>query len=194
MKLIVGLGNPEGSYKGTRHNIGFEAINKLAYDYNIAVKKIKHKALIGDGMIAGKKVILVKPQTYMNLSGESVREITDFYKIEPSDLIILYDDITLAVSDIKIKERGSSGGHNGVKNIILHLDTTDFLRIKIGIGEKPKDFVLSDYVLSRFSKEEEAAMIQGVTKTTEAIELILKEGSAKAMNVYNGNATKNKKD
>ena len=185
MKVIVGLGNPEHEYKGTRHNIGFEAINKLAYDHNIAVKRIKHKALIGTGMIGGEKVVLVKPQTYMNLSGESVREVVDFYDVTEEDIIILYDDITLAVSDIKIREQGSAGGHNGIKNIIWHLNTTDFLRVKIGIGEKPKEFILSDYVLSRFSKEEEQAMIQGVTKATEAVELILKESAAKAMNQFN---------
>ena len=185
MFIIVGLGNPENEYKGTRHNIGFEAINKLAYDHNIQVNKSKHKGLIGAGVIAGKKVLLLKPQTYMNLSGESVKAVLDFYKLTPADLIVIYDDISLNLGEIRIREQGSAGGQKGMKDIIAKLKTDTFTRIRIGIDPKPAGWDLADYVLSGFKKEEYETMIEGVTKAGDAVIKILKEGTKPAMNKYN---------
>lgn len=153
MKFIVGLGNPTAQYAGTRHNIGFDAVTKLSDVYRIEVKEKKHKALCGKGIIAGEKVILVKPQTYMNASGESVHAVLDFYKAEPSDLLVLYDDVCLAPGQLRIRERGSAGGHNGIKSIIAQLGTEEFARIRIGVGEKPEGWDLADYVLGRFPAE-----------------------------------------
>ena len=154
MFIIVGLGNPERKYDGTRHNIGFSAITVIADKYNISMDIEKHKAVCGKGYIEGQKVILAMPQTYMNLSGESVRELVDYYKIDPeSELIVIYDDINLAPGRLRIREKGSAGGHNGIKNIISHLGTQVFPRIRIGVGEKPKGWDLADYVLGRFAKD-----------------------------------------
>jgi len=154
MIVIAGLGNPGKEYDKTKHNVGFWVIDQLAKQYNIDVTKFKHKALIGDGVIAGKKVLLVKPQTYMNLSGESIRELVDYYKADPeNELIVIYDDINLAPGKLRIRARGSAGGHNGIKNIIAHLGSQDFYRIRIGAGEKPKGQDLADYVLSRFNRD-----------------------------------------
>lgn len=192
MYLLVGLGNPESGYKGTRHNIGFEVINKLAYDYNINIDKSKHKAHIGVGSIINKKVILVKPQTYMNLSGQSVKEVINYYNINIKDIIVLYDEIAVDLGEIKIKSKGSAGGHNGVKSVIQCLGTDEFLRIRIGIGERPKHMVLSDYVLSRFTNVEFESMANGVTKAGEAVELIIKDSVSSAMNKYNVKKNMNK--
>lgn len=184
MNIIVGLGNPGKSYNGTRHNVGFDAIDYLSQEHNIAVTRKKHRAFIGEGFVSNKKVILVKPQTYMNLSGECVQDILSFYKLTPENLIVLYDDITLDVSCVKIREKGSSGGHNGIKNIIWHLDTDEFIRVKIGIGQKPQEFIsLADYVLSRFSESENIKL--GIETAARASEMLLVEGSQKAMNHYN---------
>ena len=147
MKIIVGLGNPTKEYAGTRHNVGFSVIYNISDAYNIPVETKKHKALIGKGIIEGEKVILAMPQTYMNLSGESVRELMDYYKCDLSDLIVIYDDISLDVGQLRIRKKGSAGGHNGIKNIIANLGTDVFPRIKIGVGEKPKKYDLADYVL-----------------------------------------------
>lgn len=185
MRVIVGLGNPEDTYKGTRHNIGFETINKLSFDHQIPVKKYRRRALVGEGVIAHTPVLLAKPQTFMNLSGESVREILQFHKIPPSEMIVLYDDVSLPVGDIRVRERGSAGGHNGMKNIIAQLGTDAFPRVRIGIGQKPDGWDLADYVLSRFAKEEWDAMIKGVTMAGDAVALILSQGMAAAMNQYN---------
>lgn len=138
MFIIVGLGNPTPEYEGTRHNVGFEVIDALARKYNIDVDTKKHRAYIGKGMIEGQKVILAKPQTYMNLSGESVRSLLDYYKVdEEQELLVIYDDISLGVGQIRIRAKGSAGGHNGIKNIIAHLGGQVFPRIKVGVGEKP---------------------------------------------------------
>lgn len=185
MHLIIGLGNPEDAYKGTRHNAGFETINKLSYDYNIPVKKYRQRAFTGEGVIARKQVLLVKPQTYMNLSGESVRALLAFYKLPPSEMIVIYDDVSLPVGDIRVRENGSAGGHNGMKNIIAELKTQAFPRVRIGVGEKPPGWDLADYVLSRFKKDEWDAMIDGVTQAGDAVSLILSQGCAAAMNRYN---------
>lgn len=185
MKLIVGLGNPTKEYDGTRHNIGFMAIDALAREYNIAVDTLKHKALIGKGMIEGQKVILAKPVTYMNLSGEAVRAIADYYKILPEDIVIIFDDTTLDVGRIRIRKKGSAGGHNGIKNIIAHLGTTEFPRIKIGIGAKRPGQDLADYVLARFPKEEKEVLRQVLEDVKKAVALMVWDDIEEAMNQYN---------
>ena len=163
MYIIIGLGNPTAQYEGTRHNVGFDVIDRLGEKYNIAVDTKKHKAYIGKGMIDGQKVLLVKPQTYMNLSGESVRELVEYYKVDAEEeVLVIYDDISLDVGQLRIRKKGSAGGHNGIKNIIAHLGTQVFPRIKVGVGEKPKNYDLADYVLEHFSKAERAQMEDGV--------------------------------
>lgn len=185
MKIIVGLGNPTKEYAGTRHNVGFSVIYNLSDAYHIPVDTKKHKALIGKGIIEGEKVILAMPQTYMNLSGESVRELMDFYKCDFSELIVIYDDISLDVGKLRIRAKGSAGGHNGIKNIIAHLGTQEFTRIKIGIGEKPAKMDLADYVLGRFSKEEQPVIRESADKARQAVCAIIAEGVAFAMNKFN---------
>lgn len=189
MYIIVGLGNPTREYENTRHNIGFDVIDKLAQEFSITVLEKKHKALIGKGIINGQKVILAKPQTYMNLSGESVRELVDYYKVdEETELLVIYDDISLDVGQLRIRKKGSAGGHNGIKNIIQHLGTDAFLRIKMGVGEKPKGYDLADYVLGHFSKEERAIMDESAGKAIKAVELMVIDQIGEAMNLYNKKA------
>lgn len=186
MFCIVGLGNPEKKYENTRHNIGFDVIDAVADKYSIAVREKGFKALFGKGMIEGQRVILVKPQTYMNLSGESVREITDYFKIDPEEeLIVISDDISLGVGGIRIRKKGSAGGHNGLKNIILHLGTENFQRIRMGVGEKPKEWDLADYVLGHFSKAEQQLMEEGYEMAVCAAETIMEGRIETAMNEYN---------
>ena len=186
MKIIVGLGNPTKEYAGTRHNVGFSVIYNISDAYNIPVETKKHKALIGKGIIEGEKVILAMPQTYMNLSGESVRELMDYYKCDLSDLIVIYDDISLDVGQLRIRKKGSAGGHNGIKNIIAHLGTQEFPRSKVGVGDKPPRMDLADYVLSRFSKEDREKMEQAFKDAAEAVEVMIAEGPDAAMNQFNG--------
>lgn len=186
MKLIVGLGNPTPQYAGTRHNVGFEVIDLIANQYNIAVDTAKHKGFYGKGKIEGQSVILLKPMTFMNLSGESVAAVAKYYKILPEDIIVIYDDINLDVGRLRIREKGSAGGHNGIKNMIAHLGTDAFPRIRVGVGMKPPKMDLADYVLSRFSKEEQELMEQGYEKACKAAALMLVDEVAKAMNEYNG--------
>lgn len=191
MYIIVGLGNPTEQYAGTRHNVGFDVIDTLADKYNISVEGRKNRALIGKGMIEGQKVILVKPQTFMNLSGESIRGLVDYYKIDPeTELLVVYDDISLDVGQLRIRKKGSAGGHNGIKNIIAHLGTDVFPRIKVGVGEKPKGYDLADYVLGHFSKEDRTIMEEGYGKAVEAIKLFLDGEIDAAMNEYNRKAKK----
>lgn len=185
MKIIVGLGNPTKEYAGTRHNVGFSVIYNISDAYGIAVDTKKHKALIGKGMIEGEKVVLAMPQTYMNLSGESVRELMDFYKCDLQDLIVIYDDISLDVGKIRIRAKGSAGGHNGIKNIIAHLNTQGFTRIKVGVGEKPPKMDLADYVLGRFSKEEQPIIRESADRVREAVADIIMHDVSYAMNKYN---------
>lgn len=186
MVIIAGLGNPTKEYENTRHNIGFMAIDALADKYNIHVMDCKHKALIGKGIIGGTKVILAKPLTYMNLSGEAIRAIVDYYKVDPtSELIVIYDDISLDVGQLRIRKKGSAGGHNGIKNIIAHLGDDTFLRIKIGVGEKPKGYDLADYVLENFSKEDLEVMRESLEKVDGAVNLMLEDKVDAAMNEYN---------
>ncbi|MDR2649526.1 MAG: aminoacyl-tRNA hydrolase [Clostridiales bacterium] len=191
MRLVIGLGNPEREYKGTRHNTGFEVINKLSFDSRIPVNKSRLRCHTGEGFIHGEKVMFVKPQTYMNASGEAVRDLLRFYKLSAADIIIIYDDTSLPVGHIRVRKQGGAGGHNGVKNIIYHLETDIFHRVRVGIGSKPPDRVLTDYVLGRFSREEEAAFIDGVTKASEAVLTILDRGVDAAMNKYNQTLSKN---
>jgi len=191
MFVIVGLGNPTNEYAGTRHNVGFDVIDTLADKYNISVTERKSRAFCGKGIIAGQKVLLVKPQTYMNLSGESIRGIVDYFKIDTeAELLVIYDDISLDVGQLRIRKKGSAGGHNGIKNIIQHLGSNVFLRIKVGVGEKPKEYDLVDYVLGYFSKEEKEIMEQGYKQAVEAIEMILQGDIEAAMNVYNKKVVK----
>lgn len=186
MYIIVGLGNPSKEYDNTRHNIGFAAIDALADKYNIAVNEVKHKAMLGKGVIEGTKVILVKPLTYMNLSGEAVSAVIDYYKVdEKSELIVIYDDISLDVGQLRIRKKGSAGGHNGIKNIIQHLGHDVFARIKIGVGEKPKGYDLADYVLGHFSKEELETMKESLQAVDGAVNLMLRDEIDEAMNQYN---------
>ncbi len=186
MFIIAGLGNPDRQYEGTRHNAGFEVIDRIAEKYNISVDTKKHRALIGKGIVAGQKVILAKPQTYMNLSGESIRSLLDYYKVdEEQELLVIYDDISLDVGQLRIREKGSAGGHNGIKNIIVHLGGQVFPRIKVGVGEKPKGYDLADYVLGHFSKAEREAMDEGYDKAVHAAELIVSGQIREAMNEYN---------
>lgn len=185
MYVIVGLGNPDREYAGTRHNIGFDAVTRLADDYNIALNKKEHKALCGKGVIEGHKVLLAQPQTYMNLSGESVRALADYYKIMPDELIIIYDDISLDVGKLRIRKKGSAGGHNGIKNIIAHLGTQEFMRIRIGVGEKPKGWDLADYVLGHFKRDEEPLIREALGRVEAAVKVIMDDGIEKAMNDFN---------
>lgn len=186
MFIIVGLGNPTPEYEGTRHNVGFEVIDALARKYNIDVDTKKHRAYIGKGMIEGQKVILAKPQTYMNLSGESVRSLLDYYKVdEEQELLVIYDDISLGVGQIRIRAKGSAGGHNGIKNIIAYLGGQVFPRIKVGVGEKPPKWDLADYVLGHFSKEEQEQMEEGYEHAVCAVKEIVTGNIEAAMNEYN---------
>lgn len=185
MYIIVGLGNPGNKYDATRHNIGFDVITRIAADYNITLDNKKHKAILGTGYIEGEKVVLVKPQTFMNLSGESVREVVDFFKVSPDDVIIIYDDISLDVGQLRIRSKGSAGGHNGIKSIIAHLGIDEFKRIKVGVGNKPEGYDLADYVLSRFKKEDEDVIRESIKKSSEAVKTIIKDGMESAMNIYN---------
>ena len=186
MKIIVGLGNPERKYDGTRHNIGFSAITALSDACGIPMDFKKHKAVCGKGVIEGQKVVLAMPQTYMNLSGESVRELADYYKIDPTvDLIVIYDDIALAPGKLRIRAKGSAGGHNGMKNIIAHLGTQEFARVRIGVGEKPKGWDLADYVLGRFSREEEPVIREALEHVVDGCKVILTDGVTEAMNRFN---------
>lgn len=186
MFIIAGLGNPTKEYEGTRHNVGFEVIDRIAEKYNISVDTKKHRALLGKGIISGRKVILAKPQTYMNLSGESIRSLIDYYKTdEEHELLVIYDDISLDVGQLRIRTKGSAGGHNGIKNIIACLGTQVFPRIKIGVGEKPRGYDLADYVLGHFSKAEQEKMEEGYREAVQAAEMIVSGELEAAMNEYN---------
>ena len=190
MYIIVGLGNPTKEYDKTRHNVGFSVIDVLADRIGIDVSEKKHRALCGKGMLEGQKVILAKPQTFMNLSGESVRAMVDFYKVSPDEVIIVYDDISQEPGQLRIRTKGSAGGHNGIKNIIAHLGTQEFPRIKVGVGEKPKYMDLADYVLSRFSKGEQELMDDAFREAADAVTMMISEGMDAAMNHFNAKKTR----
>lgn len=185
MYYIVGLGNPGIQYENTRHNAGFISIDYLARKYSIDVRKIKFKSLIGQGVISGQKVMLVKPQTYMNNSGEAIREIYKYFDFEHDKLIVIYDDIDIDFGSIRIRKKGSAGTHNGMKSIIYNLEFDDFPRIKVAVGKKPSYMDLANFVLSGFSKQEANILEKEVKLAAESIEMILEEGIEKAMSVYN---------
>ena len=186
MFVIVGLGNPGKKYENTRHNAGFIALDALADKYGISISEKKHKALCGSGVIEGNKVVLVTPQTFMNLSGESVRSIMDFYKIDPEeDMLVVYDDISLAPGNIRIRKKGSAGGHNGIKSIIAHAGTQNFMRVKVGVGEKPSGWDLADYVLGHFSEEDNVKLKEVMPDIIQAITLMVQGDVDKAMNDFN---------
>lgn len=186
MYIIVGLGNPGRQYAHTRHNMGFDTVDKLADRYRIEVETKKFKALCGSGVIEGQKVLLVKPQTYMNLSGESVREVIDFYKVDvTTQLIVIYDDISLEPGQLRLRIKGSAGGHNGIKSIIAKLGSQEFYRVKVGIGEKPEGFDLADYVLGHFPKEERRLIDEFLDTAASSVVKIMTDDIASAMNEYN---------
>ena len=185
MKVIVGLGNPGKKYENTRHNIGFAAIDYIAEKEGININTGKHKALVGSGYIDGVKVLLLKPQTFMNLSGESLRPIMDFYKLEPEDFLVIFDDIDLDVGRIRIRRKGSAGGHNGIKSIISHLGSMEFPRIKIGVGAKPPGYDLADYVLGHFSKADQEILQERFEDVYDAVKLIVGDDITEAMNRHN---------
>ncbi|NME82344.1 aminoacyl-tRNA hydrolase [Clostridium sp. SM-530-WT-3G] len=184
MHLIVGLGNPGAQYENTRHNIGFKVIDNIAKEYNIEINRQKFKGVYGEGFINGEKVILLKPSTYMNLSGESIREVVDFYKLTNEDVIVIYDDISLDVGRLRIREKGSAGGHNGIKSIIAHLGTDVFPRIKVGVGQPDVDLV--NYVLGKFSDKEMEVLSESIDASTKAVGEMIKDDVKTAMNKFNG--------
>ena len=186
MYIIVGLGNPGKEYAGTRHNVGFDVIDILAAQENISVLEKKHRAVIGKGTVEGRKCVLARPQTFMNLSGESVRALAEYYKVDQTtELIVISDDISLDVGQMRIRKKGSAGGHNGLKNIIANLGHDSFIRVKIGVGEKPRGWDLVDHVLGRFSAQDRKAMDETEARAADAIRAILAQGPDAAMNQYN---------
>ena len=191
MIIIAGLGNPGKEYENTRHNVGFMTVDALADRYGISISEKKHKALVGKGVIEGQKVLLIKPQTYMNLSGESLRDALDYYHVDPeSELIVISDDISLDPGQIRIRKKGSAGGHNGLKNIIQHLGTENFPRIKMGVGEKPKEMDLKDFVLGHFRGEDKIKVNEAVDNAGKALLLMLDGRIDEAMNLYNTKVTR----
>lgn len=185
MYLIVGLGNPEPEYCFTRHNMGFDVLNKISKKYDIKINKSGFKAIYGTGIIENEKVILCKPQTYMNLSGDSVIEIAKFYKIPASNIIVIYDDIDLETGIIKIRKKGGPGGHNGMKSLVERLGTEEFPRIRIGTGFCENKENLVEYVLSKVSNEEYINLLEGIDNATQALPEILKNGIDESMNKFN---------
>lgn len=185
MYFIVGLGNPGLQYENTRHNAGFMTIDYLANKYDIDVRKAKHKSLYGQGVIFGHKVILIKPQTYMNNSGEAIREFKNFYKFDIDKLIVIYDDIDIDFGTIRIRKKGSAGSHNGMKSIIYQIQDDKFPRIKIAVGKKPEYMNLANFVLSGFSKEEVSIIEDEIRLAAEAIEIMLDSDIERAMNKCN---------
>ena len=184
MFLIAGLGNPGQKYKYTRHNVGFIAADYLSLKFGIKINKIKFKSLYGEGTVAGEKVLLVKPQTFMNLSGEAIGEITRYYKIPPEKVIVIYDDVDLDTGRLRVRPSGSAGGHNGMKSVIYHLESDAFPRIRIGIGKQKTDIV--DHVLSSFQKEDGIKVTSCIKETYKIVETIIKDGVESAMNKFNG--------
>lgn len=183
--LIVGLGNPGGKYIKTRHNAGFMALDYISGRADISIKQLKHMALIGKGTLGGKSVMLMKPQTFMNNSGEAIADAANYYKIPPENVIVIFDDISLELGQLRIKRKGSDGGHNGIKSIIQHIGD-GFPRIKIGIGAKPHpDYDLADFVLAKLTSNEYSAISIGFDKINSALELIINDEIDKAMNTCN---------
>lgn len=186
MFIIAGLGNPGKRYENTRHNVGFDAIDELVDRYRIPGSGVSHKAMVGKGIMEGQKVLLAKPLTYMNLSGEAIRGLVDYYKVDPeTELLVIYDDISLEPGNIRIRKKGSAGGHNGIKSIIAQLGTQNFQRIRIGVGEKPKNWDLADYVLGTFGKEDRPLVEEAIGNAAEAAAMIVQGKIDEAMNRFN---------
>ena len=185
MYLIIGLGNPEEEYSKTRHNMGFNTINKIAEKYNIQVNKNKFQGLYESALIEGQKVILIKPQTYMNLSGNCVKEFVDFYKIENENILVIYDDMDIEPGKVKIRKKGSAGGHNGMKSIIQMIGTEDFPRIRIGIGRPEHKGDDINYVIGAISEEDKNTLEEATNKAKDIVIEILKNGIDQAMNKFN---------
>jgi PTH1 family peptidyl-tRNA hydrolase len=185
MKCYIGLGNPGRQYEQTRHNIGFMVIDELSHLFNIPLDQSKHKGLYGVGFYKGEKILLLKPLTYMNLSGESIRAVIDYYQIDIEDLSVIYDDLDLPAGKIRLRQKGSAGGHNGIKSTIAHLGTQEFNRIRLGINRPPKGMKVPDYVLGRFSQDEQLDVIEAVKKAAAACELWLDKPFLQVMNEYN---------
>ena len=184
--LVVGLGNPGEKYENTRHNVGFRTVDELAERLGIPVQRLKYRALTNTAALGGKKVLLMKPVTYMNLSGEAVRQAADFYRIPPERVLVISDDVSLPVGKLRIRTGGSAGGHNGLKSIIAQLGSDRFPRVKIGVGEKPHpDYDMADWVLSRFAGEDKKAVDAAILRAADAVECLLKEGPDRAMNRFN---------
>lgn len=190
MYIIAGLGNPTRQYQHTRHNVGFDTIDYIIEKYEIPYSGLKHQAMYGKGIMAGQKVIVAKPVTYMNRSGEAVRELVKYYKTDPEhQLIVIYDDVSLAPGQLRIRKKGSAGGHNGIKSIIAELGTQNFIRIKIGVGEKPRGWDLADYVLGHFPKEERELVEETIARSAQAVSMILEGEIDAAMNACNRKQT-----
>ena len=192
MYIIAGLGNPGREYENTRHNVGFHVIDCLADRMRTEVCERRHFALCGRGMIGAEKVLLMKPQTYMNNSGQSLRAAADFYKVPPENILVISDDINLEEGKLRIRMKGSAGGHNGLKSIIQHLGSQDFPRIRVGIGGKPEGWDLADYVLGKLKGNDEKRMQEAYQTAADAAELLVSEGGAAAMNRFNTKAQKAK--
>lgn len=191
MYLIVGLGNPEKKYNKTKHNIGFDAVDEIIDEFDIPSSGISMKGMYGKGMISGEKVMVMKPLTYMNLSGNAVRAFVDYYNIDPtSELIVIYDDVDLPTGQMRIRKKGSAGSHNGMKSIIQMLGSDTFIRIRVGIGPKPEKWDLADYVLAPFSKEDREEVEKIVEKTPSVIKKIIEDGVDQAMTEYNKKVSK----
>ena len=185
--LVVGLGNPGEKYENTRHNVGFLTVDELAERARVPVQKLKHRALTNTLEVGGVKVLLMKPVTYMNLSGEAVGEAARFYKIPPERVLVISDDVSLPLGKLRIRKGGSAGGHNGLKSIIQHLGTDQFPRIKVGVGQKPHpDYDMADWVLSKFAGEDLKTITEAIRKAADAVECLIQEGPDKAMNRFNG--------
>lgn len=186
MYLIAGLGNPGRQYEGTRHNMGFDVIDCLIEKHGIPQSGVKFNAMFGKGIIGGERVVLMKPLSFMNLSGGPVQETANYFKIDPeTEIIVIYDDIDLEPGQLRIRKKGSAGGHNGIKDIIRRLGTDNFLRIKVGVGAKPKDWDLADHVLGRFADSERKLVDEAIVRAADAVEMILANGADAAMNRYN---------
>ncbi len=184
MIVIAGLGNPGRKYENTRHNMGFLTIDRIAEKNDIKVNKIKHRALVGDGFISGRKVLLVKPQTYMNLSGESLREVMNYYNVDIGDLIVIYDDFDIETGSLRIRKKGSAGSHNGMKSVIYQLKDDGFPRVRVGIG-KSGSLDWKDFVLGKVGGAESDAISQAISNAADAVECMISEGIDIAMNKYN---------
>lgn len=186
MKLIIGLGNPGKQYEHTRHNIGFDVIEALATKWSAPLEQTKFKGMYAMAHRPGGKVMLLKPLTYMNLSGECVGPLMDYFDVDIEDIVVIYDDLDLEVGKLRLRQKGSAGGHNGIKSLIQHLGTQEFNRIRVGVSRPPKGIKVADYVLAKFSKEDEPIIQEAIHKSVEAVEMFLSKKFIEVMNEFNG--------